>query len=229
MLNGEIQSLVEDKGFGFIKPAAGGADVFFHFSAVDAAFASLTQGQKVQYELDTKSEKPRAESVITGEGGKPVGPARPGQSGSTRSPSQSRLARPSGQQSGGQRSGGQGRPRFTGSNSRGSRDTKRNADRPDVEHGFVTKIRFKKYIGFISSIKHGPEFLFAAQDVSGDKRFSQLEVGDYVQFTKAGPNPDDPKQPMAKLVKVVEREIKVPMVNRLRRHPKARKKKPDWR
>ena len=229
MLHGEIQSLVADKGFGFIKPAAGGADVFFHFTVVDAAFASLTQGQKVQYELDTASEKPRAESVITGAGGKPVGPSRP-----QSNPSQSRLAgskRPS-QGSKNPRLGatrsGQGGSRISGGENR-ARRTQRNADRPDVEHGFVTKLRHKKYIGFISSVKHGPEFLFTAQDVSGDKRFSQLEVGDFVQFTKAASNPDDPKQPIAKWVKVVEREVKLPAVNRLRRHPKARKKKPDWR
>ena len=234
MLNGVIQSLVADKGFGFIKPAAGGADVFFHFSAVDAPFASLTQGQKVEYELDTKSEKPRAQSVVTGEGGQPVGPTRPqtGQADS-RGPRSSGPgrggSRQGGPRSGGPRSGGPrsgGKPRFGGS---ASRDTRRSADQPDVEHGFVTKLHRKKFRGFISSVKHGPEFLFTAQDVVGDKRYSQLQIGDFVQFTKGTPDPDDPKQPIAKFVKVVEREVKSPMIGRLRRHPNARKKKPDWR
>ncbi len=68
MLTGKILSLVADKGFGFIKPAAGGDDLFFHCSAVDVLFSTLTVDQEVQYELDPSAEKPRAKTVKAGTG-----------------------------------------------------------------------------------------------------------------------------------------------------------------
>ncbi|MBV8449456.1 MAG: cold-shock protein [Hyphomicrobiales bacterium] len=41
------------KGFGFIQPEAGGADVFVHISAVErAGMSNLNEGQKVSYELE---------------------------------------------------------------------------------------------------------------------------------------------------------------------------------
>jgi CspA family cold shock protein len=206
MLEGEIQSLVPEKGFGFIKPAAGGADVFFHVSAIDAPFESLTVGLRVQYELDSQAEKPRAQVVRTGAASAKVGvapsktrPSRKGQTSPNRRTPDRRVA------------------------------DRRVADRPEFEHGFVTKLHRKKFRGFISSIKHGPEFVFAAQSVTGDKRYSRLEIGDYVQFLVAEPDPDEPQQPVAKAVQVVEREVKIPNEKRLGRHPNARKKKPTWR
>ena len=41
--------------------------------------------------------------------------------------------------------------------------------------------------------------------------------------------PRDPKQPVAIAVKVVEREVGLPNEKQLKRHPKARGKKPTWR
>lgn len=196
VLDGEIQSLVAEKGFGFIKPAGSGADVFFHYSIVDAPFESLARGQQVKYELDSKADKPRARCVQTGEASANNRSSRPN-------------ARPS-------------------PNAR-SRETRRAADHEAVEHGFVTKLYRKRFRGFISSIEHGPEYLFAAESVTGEKHFSRLEIGDYVRFFVGEPDPSDPKQPVAKAVKVVEREVKIPSEKRLNRHPKARKKKPTWR
>jgi CspA family cold shock protein len=66
MLEGRIQSLSTDKGFGFIQPSTGGPDLFFHCSSVDAEFDSLTIGQQVKYEPDESAAKPRAKSVVTG-------------------------------------------------------------------------------------------------------------------------------------------------------------------
>ena len=41
------------KGYGFIQPDEGGADVFVHISAVErAGLRSLNEGQKVTYELE---------------------------------------------------------------------------------------------------------------------------------------------------------------------------------
>jgi len=48
------------KGYGFIQPDEGGADVFVHISAVErAGLGTLSDGQKVSYELerDRKSGK----------------------------------------------------------------------------------------------------------------------------------------------------------------------------
>ncbi|MGO9743852.1 MAG: cold-shock protein [Roseiarcus sp.] len=40
------------KGFGFIQPVNGGADVFVHISAVErAGLSGLNEGQKVTFEL----------------------------------------------------------------------------------------------------------------------------------------------------------------------------------
>ena len=40
-----------DKGYGFIRPEDGSADVFVHVSAVErAGLAQLTEGQKVSFE-----------------------------------------------------------------------------------------------------------------------------------------------------------------------------------
>jgi cold shock protein len=40
------------KGYGFIAPEDGGADAFVHISAVErAGLNSLSEGQRVQYEL----------------------------------------------------------------------------------------------------------------------------------------------------------------------------------
>jgi CspA family cold shock protein len=41
------------KGFGFIKPDDGSADVFAHFSAIEGSgFRELAEGQKVDYETE---------------------------------------------------------------------------------------------------------------------------------------------------------------------------------
>ncbi len=50
---GIVKFFNADKGFGFIQPEDGGADVFVHISAVErAGLGSLNEGQKVAYELE---------------------------------------------------------------------------------------------------------------------------------------------------------------------------------
>ena len=66
MATGSIARIVNDRGFGFIKPQDGGDDVFFHHSSVNnGGFDSLTEGQLVEYDLgrDQRSNKARAENV----------------------------------------------------------------------------------------------------------------------------------------------------------------------
>ena len=52
MATGTVKWFNDAKGFGFIEPEDGGADVFAHFSAVQMeGFRSLKQGSAVSYEL----------------------------------------------------------------------------------------------------------------------------------------------------------------------------------
>ncbi|MBE0550098.1 MAG: cold-shock protein [Rubrivivax sp.] len=49
---GTVKWFNDSKGFGFIEPEGGGADVFAHFSAVQMeGFRTLKQGGRVCYEL----------------------------------------------------------------------------------------------------------------------------------------------------------------------------------
>jgi cold shock protein len=52
MAVGTVKWFNDAKGFGFIEPEGGGADVFAHFSAIQMdGFRTLKQGSRVSYEL----------------------------------------------------------------------------------------------------------------------------------------------------------------------------------
>ncbi len=54
MATGTVKWFNATKGFGFIQPDAGGADVFVHISAVErSGMQSLAEGQKVNFEIAT--------------------------------------------------------------------------------------------------------------------------------------------------------------------------------
>jgi CspA family cold shock protein len=60
---GTVKWFNATKGFGFIQPDNGGADVFVHISAVErAGMAGLAEGQKLQFDIvrDNKSGKSSA-------------------------------------------------------------------------------------------------------------------------------------------------------------------------
>ena len=64
MQYGTVKWFNDAKGFGFISPEDGGADVFVHFSAIDAkGFRSLQEGQRVQYEVTTGPKGVQAAGV----------------------------------------------------------------------------------------------------------------------------------------------------------------------
>lgn len=53
MATGTVKWFNTTKGYGFIQPDAGGADVFVHISAVErAGLQTLREGQKVAYETE---------------------------------------------------------------------------------------------------------------------------------------------------------------------------------
>ncbi|PXA86322.1 cold-shock protein [Caulobacter sp. D4A] len=53
MATGTVKWFNSTKGFGFIQPDDGGADVFVHISAVErSTLGSLNEGQKVAFELE---------------------------------------------------------------------------------------------------------------------------------------------------------------------------------
>ena len=52
MAFGRVKWFNDAKGFGFIEPEGGGADVFAHFSAIQMeGFRTLKQGGRVSYEV----------------------------------------------------------------------------------------------------------------------------------------------------------------------------------
>ncbi|MGV1846339.1 MULTISPECIES: cold-shock protein [Rhizobium] len=60
MTTGTVKWFNSTKGFGFIQPDNGGADVFVHISAVErAGMREIVEGQKLSFELerDNKSGK----------------------------------------------------------------------------------------------------------------------------------------------------------------------------
>jgi CspA family cold shock protein len=64
MATGTVKWFNDSKGFGFISPADGSADVFVHFSAVQGdGFRSLAEGQKVTYEVENGPKGPQASAV----------------------------------------------------------------------------------------------------------------------------------------------------------------------
>ena len=66
MATGTVKWFNTTKGYGFVQPDDGGADVFVHISAVErAGLRSLNEGQKVSYEevRDPKRGKTSAEEL----------------------------------------------------------------------------------------------------------------------------------------------------------------------
>ncbi|MCI5074336.1 cold-shock protein [Oricola sp.] len=60
---GTVKFFNTDKGFGFIKPDNGGADIFVHISALQASgLTTLVENQKVSFETepDRRGKGPKA-------------------------------------------------------------------------------------------------------------------------------------------------------------------------
>lgn len=61
MATGTVKWFNPTKGYGFIQPQDGSKDVFVHISAVQrAGMSSLSEGQRLSYELQTSGGKTSA-------------------------------------------------------------------------------------------------------------------------------------------------------------------------
>ncbi|HXP75115.1 MAG TPA: cold-shock protein [Stellaceae bacterium] len=67
MATGTVKWFNPVKGFGFIQPSDGGRDVFVHISAVErAGMGTLTEGQRVSYEVTIERGKQAATNLKAG-------------------------------------------------------------------------------------------------------------------------------------------------------------------
>jgi CspA family cold shock protein len=64
MAVGTVKWFNADKGFGFIAPDDGSADVFAHFSAISAGgFRSLDENQRVEFDITQGQKGPQAANI----------------------------------------------------------------------------------------------------------------------------------------------------------------------
>jgi cold shock protein len=64
MAQGTVKWFNAEKGYGFISPDGGGADVFVHYSAIQSdGYRSLDENQRVEFETTQGQKGPQAEAV----------------------------------------------------------------------------------------------------------------------------------------------------------------------
>ncbi len=72
-LSGTLRSWQDDRGFGFIAPTHGGAELFVHISALPRDGSRPTVGEKLTYELGRgKTGQPQAVNVQREAIGRPI-------------------------------------------------------------------------------------------------------------------------------------------------------------
>lgn len=64
MATGTVKWFNTQKGFGFIVPDGGGADVFVHITAVEAAgLRTLNENQKVSYDIQVDEKRGKSSAT----------------------------------------------------------------------------------------------------------------------------------------------------------------------
>jgi len=61
---GEVKWFNAEKGYGFIKTESSSADIFVHYSAIEAkGYRTLNEGDRVEFEITQGRKGPQAGSV----------------------------------------------------------------------------------------------------------------------------------------------------------------------
>lgn len=64
MATGVVKWFNNEKGYGFITPDEGGADLFAHFSSiVSDGFKTLNENQRVEFEITQGDKGPQATNI----------------------------------------------------------------------------------------------------------------------------------------------------------------------
>ena len=64
MAQGTVKWFNAEKGYGFIAPNDGGADVFVHYSEIQGnGFRTLEENQQVEFEVGEGAKGPQAQNV----------------------------------------------------------------------------------------------------------------------------------------------------------------------
>jgi CspA family cold shock protein len=64
MTVGTVKWFNNEKGFGFITPDGGGADVFVHYRSIEGnVYRSLQENQRVEFEITQGEKGPQASNV----------------------------------------------------------------------------------------------------------------------------------------------------------------------
>lgn len=64
MAQGTVKWFNAEKGYGFIAPEDGSADVFVHYSSIEGSgFKSLEENQRVEFEIGDGQKGPQAQAV----------------------------------------------------------------------------------------------------------------------------------------------------------------------
>jgi CspA family cold shock protein len=74
-MEGQVKWFNDSKGFGFIEVPGEDEDAFVHHSAIQMeGYASLSEGQKVSFDLIQTEKGPKAQNVVPLNGGEAPNP-----------------------------------------------------------------------------------------------------------------------------------------------------------